>query len=81
MHLVCRLESEGWQGNYNKILEAHKKCGCFGPKKIQETNIMFWNWNIKFLFLVFSLFLPCSLFFIHTFDYHWSNKAEECTYQ
>ena len=33
--LVCRSESEGWQGDYNKILERCKNSECYVSKKIQ----------------------------------------------
>ena len=64
MEKECRLGSEDWQGNYNKISEGHKNCKCHGSTKIQETNIMFSNWNIKLFFLAFFL----CFFYIYYFS-------------
>ena len=51
--------------NYNKNLKGCKNCVLYVSKKIQETNIGLSNWS--FFLVFFSLFLPCSLFFIRTF--------------
>ena len=42
-YVVRRSASEGWQGNYNNILEGRKHCECYVSTKIQETNIAFSN--------------------------------------
>ena len=78
-YVLRRWGSEGWQVNYNKILEGRKNCESYVSTKIQETNIMI---QIKLFFDDFFIcFLLCSLFFIRTFDYHQNNKVAEDTYQ
>ena len=66
------MASEDWQGNYNKFLESHKNCECYGSKKIQETNIVFSNWYFSpcfqlnyFSFFVFLRFLCVNIFQSH----------------
>ena len=54
-YIVRCSGSEGWQGNYNKILEGRLNCECYVSKKIKETNVVFSNWNLLLVF--FSLFL------------------------
>ena len=47
-YAVLRKGPEAWQGNYDKNLESRKNF----KKKIQESNIVFSNWNF-FYFLCF----------------------------
>ena len=52
-YVVRRSGSEGWKGNYNKILESRQK--------IQETNIVFSN--LIFFLIFFSLCFFCIPYF------------------
>ena len=49
-------EPKVWQGNNDKIFEGRENSECYESNKIQETNIVFSNWNAKFFPLCF-LFL------------------------
>ena len=56
--IVGRTGSEGWQGNYNKILEGRKNCDCYLSTKIQERN--------QCHVFNFSVFLLCFSFVLLT---------------
>ena len=55
MYVVRRSGFEGWQCNYNKILESHKNFECYVPTKIQETNIVNSNLSISSVLIIFNL--------------------------
>ena len=56
---MSRSGSEGWQGNYKKVLEGCKNCECYVYTEIQETNIV----NSRFLHCFFSMCFFCAHYF------------------
>ena len=78
-YAVRRSGSVGWPGNHNKNLEDRKNCECYVYRKFKK-NMSCFQIEVFFV-LFFSVFLLCSLFIIHTFDYHYNNKGAEDTCQ
>ena len=56
---MSRSGSEGWQGNYKKVLEGCKNCECYVYTEIQGTNIV----NSRFLHCFFSMCFFCAHYF------------------